>query len=1538
MWADHVGGQVAAALDAWRDGLIDLTGADPLIDFKPGLPGTVEITGPSPKSIVKALQGADGCGFARAGADEEHPLGTKLTEEQLGATLQQLHQRGRNEYLDRGITNLYLAVGMLHWADDVGHSYHSPILLVPVQLAPDGPRLTAGTEDPLVNPALALRLATLDVQLPAVDSLDDLDVTVLWAKLDVAISDRRDWHADESVVLGRFGVHRVTQYLDLVSNEKRILDHPIVRTLVLGDVPIEELITARTVDDLTPPEHVPLVLDADAQQRACVANAVAGRSFVIDGPPGTGKSQTIANMIGCLLHAGKRVLFVSAKSVALDTVARRLADVGLSNYLLELYGRQTGRKDVATALASALDADPAPVTGMDPIDRRAVRERRERLDAYAEAVNRVREPLGRSLHDVLGWCAKLLDVPAAPVPNTRPAELTPALVERVQHAAEQLGKTQRETFLWRDVVDRDPLDGRLHLAQVALDLLAAAAAAHAPLAAAFDLTGPAAATVLAELADHGTQRPAKAGDDWLTAPSLEPVQRAIDDLTRYLAALRYGGVPWSDLPSSNELSELPHLTELSPPGVTLDDLTASAADALAQRFANDAERLEHHQQSLDRVTARLGLANVITFPDSARVVAIAELIGRPHKPIPEWFSSGGLAQAHAAARALRRLVEKVTAAESQARLHFTDSVLTGSIDELADRFANRHRGMRKIFRPYRDDKKAAAEIALPSVKPAQAVAFLDDATAWKHAANDLAAAEPVHAAALGRHYQGIKTDFDAIDQALRTVDDVLEVTPPDALAAVIVHMCAPRPNSALLRIVREADQEFTRWRASLRDAPARTARPQLRDAVVQDAIGWLRAHIEPLTKAAELIRAYNAPTGRDLTLQQAIEIAAQRQAAIEAEAAIWATAATHAAVLGSAYRGTKTNDEALAEVIAWTAKARRLRTGVDVALTPEQARALAESRPTTELTRAVAGWRDARERIVGAFAPERGQEIGASFDSYAGASATLREFLDDTDGQREWFAHHDARQALADQDLAAAADFCVNEEIEPAQIWPVIERALYRGWADAVIRDDLSLQPTAAEARDQLVDEFRLLDRELITAALADVVNAVESRRPNVNGPGEPELIRREANKTTGHLPVRDLLGQVASTAQALKPCFLTSPPAASRLLPPELDFDVIILDEASQLAPADAINCLYRGTQLITVGDDKQLPPTSFYDRPDDAVIDHPSMVELAKGAFAGLELSTHYRSQHEALIAFADQAYYEGNLLAFPRADPNASDLGVELFHTDGIYHRETDDNSVEAARVAERVAHHYANRADLTLGVIAFSSAQARAIETAVAEHPDLTDRLNGFFIKTIETVQGDERDVIILSVGYGFDEHRRISTTFGALSRPKGWRRLNVAITRARRRIEVVASIRAADVPDVGNARHLKAYLDYAERGKVVLGRLEPTETTALQQSVRETIQSWGFTVHEHVGDAGYQVDLGVLHPEHDEPAYAFGIECDGPGYHSARSARDRDRLREQVLRERGWTLHRIWSTAWHEDRSAEESRLLSAIERAVGDRP
>jgi very-short-patch-repair endonuclease len=395
---------------------------------------------------------------------------------------------------------------------------------------------------------------------------------------------------------------------------------------------------------------------------------------------------------------------------------------------------------------------------------------------------------------------------------------------------------------------------------------------------------------------------------------------------------------------------------------------------------------------------------------------------------------------------------------------------------------------------------------------------------------------------------------------------------------------------------------------------------------------------------------------------------------------------------------------------------------------------------------------------------------------------------------------------------------------------------------------------------------------------------------------------------------------------------------------------------------PGDAINCIYRGKSLILAGDDKQLPPTSFFERvdgealPDDDddtdISEFQSILELAKGSggFNNLRLNWHYRSRHEDLIAYSNYKFYEGSLITYPSAHSEGADVGVEFIHSDGVYRRGGGaDNPGEAADVARRVLHHFTTRPNLTLGVVTFSVSQADAIwdalEKAREDRRDLDrffdegDRLNAFFVKSLESVQGDERDVIIFSIGYGPDEAGKVTTNFGVLNKPKGWRRLNVAITRARQRVEVVSSVRAGEIPpsENENVEFLRNYLDYAERGRVTLalniGASGIGPESPFEESVLRTVQNWGYELEPQVGSAGFRIDMAVRHPLH-LGVFVLGIECDGYQYHSAPAARDRDRLRDEVLRGLGWRLHRIWGTAWYRNRADEEHRLRAAIEAAI----
>ncbi|MCW2135581.1 DUF4011 domain-containing protein [Actinoplanes cyaneus] len=1569
---------VHAALRAWRESLVDLGDNNRLINFAGGNADLVEITSPEPAQIVTALtRGALAALTGPGGMPGDAVFRTEVPERSLGPLLRRMQRRGQQEYLDRGVSVLHLALGLLHWrplADDEDTAetagaagYTSPLLLLPAELVTgelgELPELRLRDEEPVLNPALALRLRRAGIAVKQLEPGAELDVDRFWSEFTDTVARRHGWHIERSVILTCLTFHKEAIYRDLQENEERILAHPVIRALATTDHrrQTDEFrftpIRPEEVDRLAPPEDVPLVLDADSSQRACVAAALAGHSFVMDGPPGTGKSQTVANMVGALLHAGKRVLFVSEKVAALDVVRNRLAEAGLDRYILELHGQQAGRREVATLLAAAVDETPE-VPGEGPVvDRGSLRERRERLTAFAYAMNETRRPLDATLHEIIGRCAGLDEAPAAPVPTIVPGSLTPDVMRRVHEATDQLARSWRamaggDGLLWRDVITREPLDPALSRAEKALAALARSARIADAAAKAFGLTGPDDAPALARLADHAGRRPAQVADSWLTAEDLAPVKKAADRRTGELASAaeaadavkQRAGVPWTALPSPADLPMPPALETLVAP-VELGSLTAADADELARTFTRAAEQLDKHRRAVNRVTTKLGLPQANTIRDIARVAAVAELGARTHKPERFWFSPGALAGVQTGASALRRALELLVGAEIQARPYFSEAILAQPVEEIAERFATTHRGFGRLRAAYRRDKRALAGFVLPAAHLGDAIDRLSTAVAWKRARQELAAAEHAYATALGRYWQGRATDFTALDEAIAVATAALASAPQSGFEAVLAYVCAPAPDPEPIHVVTEARDALLRWQATLRPAPYPAARPELVSGPIEDAITWLNEHVTALHATADTVRAFDAATGRTLDYAETLRLGELRAAAATAEAAL----------RGRAEELPEADPAALAATVEWAAATREV---ADGPLTDAQVGALRDLRPITGLAERAQEWAEASRAVLAGFAPTRQPDLRERFADYQRAAAFLREIRDDSSGQEEWFACLDARDVLTFHGLDAAVEFCADQHLDSHDVPAVIERALLHGWVDAVVRDDHRLRPWRAEDRDRLVAEFRAADERLAAVATRDIIAAVEARRPSGDSTAAG-LLRREAMKADRQLPVRELIARARDVVLALRPCVLASPLTVSQSLPPDIGFDAVIFDEASQITPADAINCIYRGRSLITAGDDRQLPPTSFFDRAftadataDTEVLDYQSVLELAKacGAFAGMGLTWHYRSRHQALVAFANDAFYQGRLSTFPAPGSGGPDTGVELFPVAGVYRRATSrDNPVEAERVAERIVHHFTTRPDRTLGVVTFSVAQAEAIERALekiaAGHPALEravadDRLHGFFVKSLESVQGDERDVMIFSVGYGYDESGKISANFGALNRPNGWRRLNVAITRARHRVELVTSILSRDVPESENegVRQLAAYLDYVERGAGDTSADLADGAGEFVESVLETVRSWGYPARTGLGTAGGRVDIAIRHGDDPAGDYLLGIRCDGPGYRDCPAARDRDRLTDQVLIDLGWRLHRAWALAWYRDRAGEEARLRAALERAAAGRP
>jgi hypothetical protein len=1457
---------IRSAISSWRVSLIDFTSANRLLDLKPGTPGMIEVSRPAADEILARLTTGGVFAFRSlkpwTGADAVPPpapylLDTAQDPDDLDAALGVLMRRSNQEFLERGLPALYLAFGTLTWADQDQVRYTSPLLLVPVRLVAtelrQAPMLEPTEQEPVVNPALGLKLSRHRIMLPRVDDLADVTLGGLLDAVRAAVAAQDGWLVSESVALSSFSAMNEPVYRDLLDHEDLVAAHPAVRALAVrgltgaGQAGAGQAgeIGGRETRASPPPAVPPLILDADSAQRACITAALAGRSFTMDGPPGTGKSQTIANMIGALLHAGKTVLFVSEKAAALDVVRDRLAGAGLGRYLLELHSHKAARKEVTASLASALDVVPAA----PPVDADLFASR-DQLNSYAHAVNRVRDPLGYSLHDVLAMIGSLHAVPAAPVTGLAPVHLTPEVLAEVRRAAAGLAATWRpaaqgRSFAWRGVIERRSLEDQLYQAASALETLGRVVRANQTLADATGLTRPSGAHALARLLDHLLTWPESMPDEWLTVDTLDVVDAAVAQLTAGLTAIaaretqasQAAGVPWLTIPRRDHLpaADVAALTALSPPCADVGALAAGQIIRVAQEFSAAADLLEKWLGTMAELARTLGVHSPVTFTNANDLLTLARLAAEPERPERAWLSVPGQRAASNAAQVLYDAHRALAAAEADARVYFTPDALRYDAGSLAQRFASEYRGLGRLSAACRADKRTVEAFTREGVAEETAQEHLGLAAAWKHAAEALAAAEARYAALLGPHYAGQATDFNRLDRALTHAATAVRCAHGQDLSRAAGYISRDAAlNPAITGIVAEARRDLSVWQTALAPAPAIGPRPELLNGTITEAIGWLRAHLRPLHAASAFTQAVGEVVGRPLTFGQARQLVALRRAAESAHAQLTARDAIFQDLCGQLYDGTKTDVVALQEALEWARRLRTMLSGGPAPLTPAHLDAVESAVPTDRLAKAADAWQEACRILLAAFSPHRRQELAAELDDYQTGDALLETMFNDVSGQDEWHAYQAAQAALAAHGMGAAIGFCVAERIEPAQVPQVIERALLQEWADYQLRTDPALAPLRSMGAGALADGYRRLDRALTATAAADIIRARIARPPRGDA-GESAVIWREAAKESMHMPVRELLGQARRLTQAVKPCFLMPPPAVSQYLPPGMHFDVVIFDEASQIGPADAINCIYRGSALIVAGDDKQLTPASAARGvPDDSnewppdvgePADPDSVFDLARtaGPFGNHTLRWHYRSRHESLIAYSNAAFYDGRLVPVPGGGP---ETGIELFYGVGTYRRQTSrDNPEEAARVAQRVIHHYDSRPDLSLGVVTFSESQADAIEAALAtareQRPDLDryftgDRLRGFFIKNAESAQGDERDVLILSVGYGPDENGQVSMDFGALGRQGGWRRLNVATTRARYRTEIVSSIRGSDIPESVTSEgllHLRRYLTY-----------------------------------------------------------------------------------------------------------------------------
>lgn len=1468
-----------------------------------------------------------------------------VPEAELDSRLTDLFRSARTTLQEGGANTLYLALGFLSWTreDRDGQRYRAPLILVPVSLqrksARSGFTLSLHDDEPRFNPTLIemlrqdfeLSLGSLEGELPRDEN--GLDVAAVWKAVGHAIKDIKGWEVTEDVVLSMFSFAKYLMWKDLAEHSDQLRENPVVRHLL--DTPRDAYPSGtpfppvRELDQYFSPQQVFCPLPADSSQLSAVLAASQGKDFVLIGPPGTGKSQTIANLIAQSLAQGRRVLFVSEKIAALDVVYRRLREIGLGNFCLELHSSKARKLDVLAQLQSAWSSSGQADAEQWRAEADKLKRLRDALNIYVERLHQRRRN-GLSLFDAIGTVSAGHDIPTLEVTWPMPDQHDHAGLEQLRHAVDRLEVNAQA--IGHDSLAQHPLaligqgdwspTWQQQLIVAARDILPAAQATIESADAfvqAIGLPSPALTPDTCEALLILAQRlPSAAGHDWRFI--LRPDARTLSQRLQDGAAL---------VRRHAELN-----AQLSEPWPT------SVATACTNSLAALAEHRQIHAQLGEPWTPR----TVVQLNEGLDLLA-------------------QIAQRHAALSVpYDESIEQLDVAELQRKWEQAEQAFWPKS------WLGKHKATVQLSGATKGRSQPDVSMDLQHWNAIRALR------------QQVQAITPAHECA--SVWAGMNTNEDKVRTAMRWQIALAAVREgrqweDDGFDAIADGQCGAALQTDLQRArrLRQLDQ-FIDAHASLETATDglwaghATSVDRLRAAL--DFLDDRRKHPHqgPLDAPHTLVEesACGPTLARD---HQTLCLRSETEQAIaalddlrESTIGLWKGLSTP---LDELVQACKLRED-LAVVLARLASTPEQISACKAPLHALLGDANALLEPGGRIALAGARYEEKRGQLlprqetiaaIGCLAEDaRTQWQSVSLDELIERSQSI---LRAEHSLRSWCAWRQARSEALALGLITLVQGIEQGHVGSGQARRTFETNYARWWLNAVVDHEPIIREFVSAEHEQRIREFREIDERFTTLTrnwLRARLCADLPSQDNVSRNSEWGVLRHEIGKKRAHLPLRELMAQIPEALTKLTPCLLMSPLSIAQYLQAGANaFDLVIFDEASQIPVWDAIGAIARGRQVVMVGDPKQLPPTSFFDRAEsglddeDVEADLESILDECIGAnLPTRNLNWHYRSRNESLIAFSNHAYYDGELVTFP--SPITNDRAVSLQLVSGAYQKGgTRTNPAEAkALVAEVVARLTApgfRESGLTIGVVTFNAEQQKLIEDLLDDARRKDPRLEPYFaeseleplfVKNLESVQGDERDLIFFSITYGPDPAGQLAMNFGPLNRQGGERRLNVAITRARHELCVFASFRAEQMDlsrtQAIGVRDLKHFLEFSERGARALAEVNRGSLggfdSPFEQAVSTALTLRGWQVQPQIGASSFRIDLGIVDP--DAPGrYLAGVECDGATYHRSATARDRDKLREQVLRGLGWEIVRVWSTDWWIDPAGTLDRLDARLQ-------
>lgn len=1543
----------------------------------------------------------------------------------LAKHLRKIEREANLAIEETGANMLFLVLGFLEFPDQKNSdkNFLAPLICLPVSMSKkevSGEQqfsIQFTGDDVSDNLSLREKLRNdFGLHFPELDE-EQIDVGSYFEQVREVIDKRPNFALRNRISLCLLSFSNMLLVRDLdpekwpdLKNKNGLLDHPIVRQVFEGssregagglEIAEEHDVEKGNADGIA------LVYDADSSQHSALVDALSlKKNLVIEGPPGTGKSQTITNLIAASLAEGKKVLFIAEKLTALQVVKNRLSMAGLAPFVLELHSNKTSKKKVLEEITERISYKPRNPSNLPGLEAELETHRKE-LREYTSLMNTVTQnSLGLTVHQLM-WRAEkhrsrisdgeatLGQISCSDAAEISPHELT-RRADCLQHLSAQYrvvnGFGNSSTF-WgfypENIIPGDEVKIKKIMEEA--QLWAEEFKQHIS-----EYSSSLATKVKGFNLELGLKQLESL--NWVLSevnqslpldriPKLMSLDGSGNDAKKRLIEFkvllaRYSelhpfvtrAIAEEELITHQAVIEMKAIKESARSlGVQLDSIDEIVE--LHQTLLNAAEKLSHVDENLSKVLSDQGLdysdsfafleslqkfLNILLdapadalqlqsqgiFKDNA-LPLLEELKGlqdqwvNSERELSECFYLDALppdADIKAAISVFREgdAWYKVFQARwrGAVRLHKSISRSKASIPG-----SERLRQLENLIQlmPLKDKWRThstwAAVLGLP--QPLQAYDFYEALT-------------------LAKWNKEIK----AVSEAINLKD--------------IEHSKFTQENTKMLQRV-YAPLGVVIKEAYLAQGVCHKTLSKLSEFSGMDMIGKLQSKVQLFCFNLEDRIQFIKAIAKDKATFDDVLVGAEsviERTKINLE--VGELKATHN-LLGHYYKGLETDVLSVLNALDFAqdvqnqdmqAETKAILFNGDIV-----SRAESLKNQTENLCNGL--------KRLNEFTSSMGKFGSLELASWVGTAysddlelfgnlfvTTLNDGVSDAESLLPWSLYIGSRKEASEIGLVDFVELLESKDIKAEELADAYSYSVYSTLVKGILKQSPRLGRFTGTRHDQVRDDYKALDKEIISLrGRAVAAYSHKSANPpygqngsRVNDKTEMVLLNYLMPQQRPRMPVRKILQRAGKSIQSLKPCFMMGPQAVAQYLTPgAIEFDLVIMDEASQLRPEEAIGAIARGKQLVVVGDPKQLPPTSFFskmnqgsDEEEFTTTDAESILDVCSSHFHPIRsLRWHYRSQHHSLIAYSNKNFYRSNLIVFPSPYGQGGRLGVRAFYlADAIY--ENNSNLREAKRVVDAVVDHILTRSDESLGVVTLNIKQRDLISELLAERLNSMTEAGAYkehwliegeplFVKTLENVQGDERDAIIISTTFGKPSgSSAVRQNFGPISKQGGWRRLNVLFTRAKKSVTLYTSLRPDDIvmdsttPE--GTKALRNYLEYARTGSLTVAEddgLEPDSDFEI--SVIDILKQRGFEVTPQLGVAGYRIDIAVKHPK-VPGCYLAAIECDGATYHSALSVRDRDRIRQEILESLGWRgrIWRIWSTDWFRSPRGEIDKLISFL--------